>query len=232
MSSLLDYFLDKNEEMLHIMFGAKVYTEEELAQQGVHISERESMIKSTEGNLKALDSYLDLREGLPTRDTVFYDQNKTVKNSRMHYNSNVLNFQSEKVHRASAEYAPFETEYNSENFINQKWTDDKGNPTAEAYLIRAIFENAEGTEGIFEKALKSKNLSEGYTVDKLSTENFMPIAWKYLTTNSKLKPAIRGIHNIQDGKKPTESQLKAIKEVVAQWKMGDNRFRALMEVAD
>ena len=232
MSSLLDYFLDKNEEMLHIMFGAKVYTEEELAQQGVHISERESMIKSAEGNLKALDSYLDLREGLPTRDTVFYDQNKTVKNGRMHYNSNVLNFQAEKVHRALAEYAPFETEYNSKNFINQKWTDDKGNPTAEAYLIRAIFENAEGTEGIFEKALKSKNLSEGYTVDKLSTENFMPIAWKYLTTNSKLKTAIRGIHNIQDGKKPTESQLKAIQEVVAQWKMGANSFRALMEVAN
>ena len=232
MSSLLDYFLDKNEEMLHIMFGTKVYTEEELAQQGVHISERESMIKSAEGNLKALDSYLDLREGLPTRDTVFYDQTKAVKNSRMHYNSNVLNFQAEKVHRALAEYAPFETEYNSENFINQKWTDDKGNPTAEAYLIRAIFENAEGTEGIFEKALKSKNLSEGYTVDKLSTENFMPIAWKYLTTNSKLKTAIRGIHNIQDGKKPTESQLKAIQEVVAQWKMGANSFRALMEVAN
>ena len=232
MSSLLDYFLDKNEEMLHIMFGTKVYTEEELAQQGVHISERESMIKSAEGNLKALDSYLDLREGLPTRDTVFYDQIKAVKNGRMHYNSNVLNFQAEKVHRALAEYAPFETEYNSENFINQKWTDDKGNPTAEAYLIRAIFENAEGTEGIFEKALKSKNLSEGYTVDKLSTENFMPIAWKYLTTNSKLKTAIRGIHNIQDGKKPTESQLKAIQEVVAQWKMGANSFRALMEVAN
>lgn len=232
MSSLLDYFLDNNEEMLHIMFGAKVYTEEELAQQGVHISERESMIKSAEGNLKALDSYLDLREGLPTRDTVFYDQIKAVKNGRMHYNSNVLNFQAEKVHRALAEYAPFETEYNSKNFINQKWTDDKGNPTAEAYLIRAIFENAEGTEGIFEKALKSKNLSEGYTVDKLSTENFMPIAWKYLTTNSKLKPAIRGIHNIQDGKKPTESQLKAIQEVVAQWKMGANSFRALMEVAN
>ena len=232
MSSLLDYFLDNNEEMLHTMFGAKVYTEEELAQQGVHISERESMIKSAEGNLKALDSYLDLREGLPTRDTVFYDQIKAVKNGRMHYNSNVLNFQAEKVHRALAEYAPFGTEYNSKNFINQKWTDDKGNPTAEAYLIRAIFENAEGTEGIFEKALKSKNLSEGYTVDKLSTENFMPIAWKYLTTNSKLKTAIRGIHNIQDSKKPTESQLKAIQEVVAQWKMGANSFRALMEVAN
>ena len=232
MSSLLDYFLDNNEEMLHIMFGAKVYTEEELAQQGVHISERESMIKSSEGNLKALDSYLDLKEGLPTRDTVFYDQIKTVKNGRMHYNSNVLNFQSEKVHRALAEYAPFETEYNSKDFINQKWTDDKGNPTAEAYHIRAIFENAEGTEDIFEKALKSKNLSEGYTVDKLSTENFMPIAWKYLTTNRKLKTAIRGIHNIQDGKKPTELQLKAIQEVVAQWEMGANSFRALMEVAN
>lgn len=232
MSSLLDYFLDNNEEMLHTMFGAKVYTAEELAQQGVHISERESMIKSAEGNLKALDSYLDLREGLPTRDTVFYDQIKTVKNGRMHYNSNVLNFQAEKVHRALAEYAPFETEYNSKNFINQKWTDDKGNPTAEAYLIRAIFENAEGTEGIFEKALKSKNLSEGYTVDKLSTENFMPIAWKYLTTDRKLKTAIRGIHNIQDGKKPTESQLKAIQEVVAQWEMGASSFRALMEVAN
>lgn len=232
MSSLLDYFLDNNEEMLHILFGAKVYTEEELAQQGVHISERESMIKSAEGNLKALDSYLDLREGLLTRDTVFYDQIKTVKNTRMHYNSNVLNFQAEKVHRALAEYAPFETEYNSKNFINQKWTDDKGNPTAEAYLIRAIFENAEGTEGIFEKALKSKNLSAGYTVDKLSTENFMPIAWKYLTTNSELKTAIRGIRNIQDGKKPTEPRLKAIQEVVAQWGMGANSFRALMEVAN
>lgn len=232
MSSLLDYFLDNNEEMLHIMFGAKVYTSEELAQQGVHISERESMIKSAEGNLKALDSYLDLREGLPTRDTVFYDQNKAVKNTRMHYNSNVFNFQSEKVHRALGEYASFETEYNSKNFINQKWIDDKGLPTAEAYLIRAIFENAEGTEGIFEKALKSKKLSEGYTVDKLSTENFMPIAWKYLTTNRELKTAIRGIHNIQDGKKPTERQLKAIQEVVAQWKMGANSFRALMEVAN
>lgn len=232
MSSLLDYFLDKNEEMLHIMFGAKVYTEEELAQQGVHISERESMIKSAEGNLKALNSYLDLREGLPTRDTVFYDQIKAVKNDRMHYNSNVFNFQSEKVHRALGEYASFETEFDSKNFINQKWIDDKGKPTVEAYLSRAVFENAEGTEGIFEEALKGKNLSEGYTVDKLSTENFMPIAWKYLTTNSKLKTAIRGIHNIQGSKKPTEPQLKAIQEVVAQWGMGANSFRALMEVAN
>ena len=46
------------------------------------------------------------------------------------------------------------------------------------------------------------------------------------------RSAIRGIHSIQDDKKPTEPQLEAIQEVVAQWEMGANSFRALMEVAN
>lgn len=231
MSSIMDWFVDNNLDVLHEMFGAKVYTEEELETQGVHISERETKIKSAESNLRALDSYLDFKAGLPSVDTLFYDQIKVVKNSRMHYNSNVFNFQSEKVHRALGEYANFEITLNTENFTNGVWFNDDGKPTAETYFLRAIFENAEGTEGKFKEALKRKKLSDGYTVDKLSSENFIPTALGII--NSKdVKTASRGIHSIQAGKKPTEPQLRAIQKVVKAWGMGANSFRALVEVAN
>ena len=231
MSGIMDWFVDNNLDVLHEMFGAKVYTEEELEAQGVHISERESRIKAAESTLRALDSYLDFKAGLPSVDTLFYDQIKAVKNERMHYNSNVFNFQSEKVHRALGEYANFEITLNTENFTNGVWFNNKGKPTAETYFLRAVFENAEGTEGKFKEALKSKKLSDGYTVDKLSSENFIPTALDIINSRD-VKTASRGIHAIQAGKKPTEPQLRAIQKVVEEWGMGANSFRALVEVAN
>ena len=231
MTGIMDWFVGNNIDVLHEMFGAKVYTEEELQAQGVHISQRESQIKSAQSNLRALESYLDFKEGLPSADTVFYDLIKVVKNTRMHYNSNVVNFQSEKIHRALMEYANFEVTLNTDNFINGVWFDEKGNPTPETYFLRAVFENAEGTEDIFKEALKGKKLSDGFTVDKLSSENFIPTALKIINSRD-VTTASRGIHNIQAGKKPTDAQMKAIQKVVKEWGMGANSFRALVEVAN
>lgn len=229
MLSLVDNLRQQDNEFFYDLFQARVPTDEELATK--HLSKHESLKESAEGNIRDIDNFFGFVDGLPSKDTPFYDSIKTAKNSRMHYMSNVVNFQTSKIHRALVELANFKVDIDLSNFDGEIWFDDKGKPKPETLFLRAIFENAEGTEDIFKPILKDMGF-DGFTVDKVPSGAFLPIAYEYLTSDIKVNNAVLAVRQLQAGKTLSSEQKTHIKELVDTWDMGANSFRAMMEVSN
>lgn len=229
MLSLVDNLRQQDNEFFYDLFQARVPTDEELATK--HLSKHESLKESAEGNIRDIDNFFGFVDGLPSKDTPFYDSIKTAKNSRMHYMSNVVNFQTSKIHRALVELANFKVDIDLSGFDGETWFDDKGKPKPETLFLRAIFENAEGTEDIFKPILKDMGF-DGFTVDKVPSGAFLPIAYEYLTSDIKVNNAVLAVRQLQAGKTLSSEQKTHIKELVDTWGMGANSFRALMEVSN
>lgn len=229
MLSLVDSLRQQDNEFFYDLFQARVPTDEELATK--HLSKHESLKESAEGNIRDIDNFFDFVDGLPSKDTPFYDSIKTAKNSRMHYMSNVVNFQTSKIHRALVELANFKVDIDLSGFDGETWFDDKGKPKPETLFLRAVFENAEGTEDIFKPILKDMGF-DGFTVDKVPSGAFLPIAYEYLTADIKVNNAVLAVRDLQAGKTLSSEQKTHIKELVDTWGMGANSFRALMEVSN
>lgn len=229
MLSLVDNLRQQDNEFFYDLFQARVPADEELV--NIHVSKHESLKESAEGNSRDIDNFFGFVDGLPSKDTPFYDSIKTAKNSRMHYMSNVVNFQTSKIHRALVELANFKVDIDLSNFDGEIWFDDKGKPKPETLFLRAVFENAEGTEDIFKPILKNMGF-DGFTVDKVPSGAFLPIAYEYLTTDIKVNNAVLAVRDLQAGKTLSSEQKAHIKELVDTWDMGANSFRALMEVSN
>lgn len=229
MLSLVDNLRQQDNEFFYDLFQARVPTDEELATK--HLSKHESLKESAEGNIRDIDNFFGFVDGLPSKDTPFYDSIKTAKNSRMHYMSNVVNFQTSKIHRALVELANFKVDIDLSGFDGVTWFDDKGKPKPETLFLRAIFENAEGTEDIFKPILKDMGF-DGFTVDKVPSGAFLPIAYEYLTSDIKVNNAVLAVRQLQAGKTLSSEQKTHIKELVDTWGMGANSFRAMMEVSN
>lgn len=229
MLSLVDNLRQQDNEFFYDLFQARVPTDEELV--NIHVSKHESLKESALGNSRDIDNFFGFVDGLPSKDTPFYDSIKTAKNSRMHYMSNVVNFQTSKIHRALVELANFKVDIDLSGFDGETWFDDKGKPKPETLFLRAIFENAEGTEDIFKPILKDMGF-DGFTVDKVPSGAFLPIAYEYLTSDIKVNNAVLAVRQLQAGKTLSSEQKTHIKELVDTWGMGANSFRALMEVSN
>lgn len=229
MLSLVDNLRQQDNEFFYDLFQARVPTDEELATK--HLSKHESLKESAEGNIRDIDNFFGFVDGLPSKDTPFYDSIKTAKNSRMHYMSNVVNFQTSKIHRALVELANFKVDIDLSGFDGETWFDDKGKPKPETLFLRAVFENAEGTEDIFKPILKDMGF-DGFTVDKVPSGAFLPIAYEYLTSDIKVNNAVLAVRQLQAGKTLSSEQKTHIKELVDTWGMGANSFRAMMEVSN
>lgn len=229
MLSLVDNLRQQDNEFFYDLFQARVPADEELV--NIHVSKHESLKESAEGNSRDIDNFFGFVDGLPSKDTPFYDSIKTAKNSRMHYMSNVVNFQTSKIHRALVELANFKVDIDLSGFDGVTWFDDKGKPKPETLFLRAVFENAEGTEDIFKPILKDMGF-DGFTVDKVPSGAFLPIAYEYLTTDIKVNNAVLAVRDLQAGKTLSSEQKAHIKELVDTWDMGANSFRALMEVSN
>ena len=229
MLSLVDNLRQQDNEFFYDLFQARVPADEELV--NIHVSKHESLKESAEGNSRDIDSFFGFVDGLPSKDTPFYDSIKTAKNSRMHYMSNVVNFQTSKIHRALVELANFKVDIDLSGFDGVTWFDDKGKPKPETLFLRAVFENAEGTEDIFKPILKDMGF-DGFTVDKVPSGAFLPIAYEYLTADIKVNNAVLAVRDLQAGKTLSSEQKAHIKELVDTWDMGANSFRALMEVSN
>lgn len=229
MLSLVEGLREQDNEFFYDLFQARVPTDEELATK--HLSKHESLKESAEGNIRDIDNFFGFVDGLPSKDTPFYDSIKTAKNSRMHYMSNVVNFQTSKIHRALVELANFKVDIDLSGFDGETWFDDKGKPKPETLFLRAIFENAEGTEDIFKPILKDMGF-DGFTVDKVPSGAFLPIAYEYLTSDIKVNNAVLAVRQLQAGKTLSSEQKTHIKELVDTWGMGANSFRAMMEVSN
>lgn len=229
MLSLVEGLREQDNEFFYDLFQARVPTDEELV--NIHVSKHESLKESALGNSRDIDNFFGFVDGLPSKDTPFYDSIKTAKNSRMHYMSNVVNFQTSKIHRALVELANFKVDIDLSNFDGEIWFDDKGKPKPETLFLRAVFENTEGTEDIFKPILKNMGF-DGFTVDKVPSGAFLPIAYEYLTTDIKVNNAVLAVRDLQAGKTLSSEQKAHIKELVDTWDMGANSFRALMEVSN
>lgn len=229
MLSLVDNLRQQDNEFFYDLFQARVPTDEELV--NIHVSKHESLKESALGNSRDIDNFFGFVDSLPSKDTPFYDSIKTAKNSRMHYMSNVVNFQTSKIHRALVELANFKVDIDLSGFDGVTWFDDKGKPKPETLFLRAVFENAEGTEDIFKPILKDMGF-DGFTVDKVPSGAFLPIAYEYLTTDIKVNNAVLAVRDLQAGKTLSSEQKAHIKELVDTWDMGANSFRALMEVSN
>ena len=229
MLSLVDNLRQQDNEFFYDLFQARVPTDEELV--NIHVSKHESLKESALGNSRDIDNFFGFVNGLPSKDTPFYDRIKTAKNSRMHYMSNVVNFQTSKIHRALVELANFKVDIDLSGFDGVTWFDDKGKPKPETLFLRAVFENAKGTEDIFKPILKDMGF-DGFTVDKVPSGAFLPIAYEYLTTDIKVNNAVLAVRDLQAGKTLSSEQKAHIKELVDTWDMGANSFRALMEVSN
>lgn len=229
MLSLVDNLRQQDNEFFYDLFQARVPTDEELV--NIHVSKHESLKESALGNSRDIDNFFGFVDGLPSKDTPFYDSIKTAKNSRMHYMSNVVNFQTSKIHRALVELANFKVDIDLSGFDGETWFDDKGKPKPETLFLRAVFENAEGTEDIFKPILKDMGF-DGFTVDKVPSGAFLPIAYEYLTSDIKVNNAVLAVRQLQAGKTLSSEQKAHIKELVDTWDMGANSFRALMEVSN
>lgn len=229
MLSLVDNLRQQDNEFFYDLFQARVPADEELV--NIHVSKHESLKESAEGNSRDIDNFFGFVDGLPSKDTPFYDSIKTAKNSRMHYMSNVVNFQTSKIHRALVELANFKVDIDLSGFDGVTWFDDKGKPKPETLFLRAVFENAEGTEDIFKPILKDMGF-DGFTVDKVPSGAFLPIAYEYLTTDIKVNNAVLAVRDLQAGKTLSSEQKAHIKELVDTWDMRANSFRALMEVSN
>ena len=229
MLSLVDNLRQQDNEFFYDLFQARVPADEELV--NIHVSKHESLKESALGNSRDIDNFFGFVDGLPSKDTPFYDSIKTAKNSRMHYMSNVVNFQTSKIHRALVELANFKVDIDLSGFDGVTWFDDKGKPKPETLFLRAVFENAEGTEDIFKPILKDMGF-DGFTVDKVPSGAFLPIAYEYLTTDIKVNNAVLAVRDLQAGKTLSSEQKAHIKELVDTWDMGANSFRALMEVSN
>lgn len=211
------------------VFGARV-TDEQLAKK--HISKRLSMQATAEAIQRDLDHYFEWANSLPTTDTKFYDRIKVVINDRMHYASNVFNFQSSKVHRALGEYDSFKTEIDLTDFDGSTWFDKDNKPLAITLFLRAVFENAEGTEDIFKEQFIKYGLADGHTVDKVPSDIFMPVAWNYLTTDKQVANAVLAMQSLLAGNTLNQQQKQDILDLVKAWDMQGQSFRALLEITN
>ena len=207
------------DDVVDKLLGATI-TEE--AVNKLHISRRKGAIEKAQSIKRELDNHREWSAFVGDRP--FYDTITTAINNRMHYDSNVWNFQSSTVQRAFGELANFKITIPTQTLELVK--DNK--PTLQGLFIRAVFENAEGTEDFFKERLKHK-YPKGWTVDKIPSVDFMPVALEYIN-QPYINDAINAILKTQSNDTLTQTDLQAIERVVIEWDMGARSLRALMEL--
>lgn len=207
------------DDVVDKLLGATI-TEEEVNK--LHISRRKGAIEKAQSIKRELDNHKEWSAFVGDRP--FYDTITTAINNRMHYDSNVWNFQSSTIQRAFGELANFKITIPTQTLELVK--DNK--PTLQGLFIRAVFENAEGTEDFFKQRLKHK-YPKGWTVDKIPSRDFMPVALEYIN-QPYINDAINAILKTQSNDTLTQTDLQAIERVVTEWGMGARSLRALMEL--
>lgn len=206
------------------MIGGTAITDEELSK--LHITRQESEKAKREGIQRELDNALEWYDEI--KDNEFYDTIDVKVNTRMHYASNLFNMQSSTLHRALGGYKQHQVEIATKDF-KPDFSQKKGKLPITTYFLKAIAENAEGTENFIKEKLKGTEYeTAGGTVDKLPAHIFMPIFWEYLQSD-KVQSAIQALQNIRD-EVDTPQDKKAVKELVAEWGMGMQSFKALNEL--
>lgn len=249
--SLLTNLASQHEDAFLEMIGAKL-KEGEL--QTAHINDRDGLEGKAEAVMRDWTNAVDFINSIPKADGVrkYWDTMFMAVNSRMHYNSNVFNYQSSKLHRAMAEPSNFKVtvqlknkdgssvldslqsklkEYGKE-IHSKHLTKDELNLT---YFLRALAENMEGSEDFIEvyfKNTSSKEIfTEGFTVDKLPSYVFIPAFIEYLN-QEHIQKATEIVSKAQAGDKISSTEMNHLSSVIDEMAMTGSSLRALREWAD
>lgn len=230
MTTVLDKF--RSETLL--MMKADV-TEEQLAAE--HVSDRHSVKSSAEGLLRELSTMTDFVGSLAIDSTgkreAFFDSIYGAKNNRMHYSSNMVNFQLSKIHRAMVDYENFEADVDITGLDTQNWYNEDGTTSELGFVMRGIMEQAEGTENLMEKALEGSAFTQGFTVDKLPSEAVLDHFYKYVTTDEQVTKAVASMDKLlNQSNKFTSEDMSNISELVEFWEGDLGSFRVLMELTN
>lgn len=249
--SLLTNLASQHEDAFLEMIGAKL-KEGEL--QTAHINDRDGLEGKAEAVMRDWTNAVDFINSIPKVDGVrkYWDTVFMAVNSRMHYNSNVFNYQSSKLHRAMAEPSNFKVtvqlknkdgssvldslqsklkEYGKE-IHSKHLTKDELNLT---YFLRALAENMEGSEDFIEAYFESTGskeiFTEGFTVDKLPSYVFIPAFIEYLN-QEHIQKATKIVSKAQAGDKISSEEMNHLSSVIDEMAMTGSSLRALREWAD
>lgn len=249
--SLLTNLASQHEDAFLEMIGAKL-KEGEL--QTAHINDRDGLEGKSEAVMRDWTNAVDFINSIPKVDGVrkYWDTMFMAVNSRMHYNSNVFNYQSSKLHRAMAEPSNFKVTVQLKNkdgssvldslqsklkehgkeIHSKHLTKDELNLT---YFLRALAENMEGSEDFIEAYFESTGskevFTEGFTVDKLPSYVFIPAFIEYLN-QEHIQKATEIVSKAQAGDKISSEEMNHLSSAIKEMKMGANSLRALREWAD
>lgn len=249
--SLLTNLASQHEDAFLEMIGAKL-KEGEL--QTAHINDRDGLEGKSEAVMRDWTNAVDFINSIPKVDGVrkYWDTMFMAVNSRMHYNSNVFNYQSSKLHRAMAEPSNFKVTVQLKNkdgssvldslqsklkehgkdIHSKHLTKDELNLT---YFLRALAENMEGSEDFieayFENTGSKEIFTEGFTVDKLPSYVFIPAFIEYLN-QEHIQKVTEIVSKAQAGDKISSEEMNHLSSAIAEMKMGANSLRALREWAD
>lgn len=249
--SLLTNLASQHEDAFLEMIGAKL-KEGEL--QTAHINDRDGLEGKSEAVMRDWTNAVDFINSIPKVDGIrkYWDTMFMAVNSRMHYNSNVFNYQSSKLHRAMAEPSNFKVTVQLKNkdgssvldslqsklkehgkeIHSKHLTKDELNLT---YFLRALAENMEGSEDFieayFENTGSKEIFTEGFTVDKLPSYVFIPAFIEYLN-QEHIQKATEIVSKAQAGDKISAEEMNHLSSVIDEMAMTGSSLRALREWAD
>ncbi|OOR84929.1 hypothetical protein B0180_02035 [Moraxella canis] len=249
--SLLTNLASQHEDTFLEMIGAKL-KEGEL--QTAHINDRDGLEGKSEAVMRDWTNAVDFINSIPKVNGVrqYWDTMFMAVNSRMHYNSNIFNYQSSKLHRAMAEPSNFKVTVQLKNTDGTSVLDSLQSKLKEhgkeihskhltkdelklTYFLRALAENMEGSEDFIDAYFASTGakeiFTEGFTVDKLPSYVFIPAFIEYLN-QVHIQTATEIVSKAQAGDKISSKEMDHLSGVIAEMKMGANSLRALREWAD
>jgi len=217
-----------------VMMEAEV-TDEQLAAE--HVSDRHSVQSAAEGQFREIENMMDFVGTLGKDSTgnreEFFDSVYGAKNNRMHYGSNMVNFQLSKIHRSVVEYGNFKSEIDISqwNESTPNWFNEDGTTSDLGLMLRGIMEQAEGTENLIREALKGTAFSQGFTVDKLPSEVALDPFFDYLNSDPQVLKAIDAMDILMNNpNKFNQLDMDSITELVSFWEGGAGSFRVLSEL--
>ncbi|OOS20280.1 hypothetical protein B0680_10510, partial [Moraxella pluranimalium] len=238
----------EHSDAFHQMIGSQV-TQEQLDSK--HDRDHAGMLGKAEATKRDWENAVSWITAIPAVNGVreYWDTMFMAVNSRMHLNATVMNIQGSKLHRAMADLKNFKVSIK----IKQKGKStlesmvaklkDKGSKikakdlTNEElklmFYIRAMGENAEGSEDFIETWIKNSEYAEtfktGFTVDKLPSYVFIPAFLDYMGQDY-IQDAMKAVTKQMNGEKLTASEMDKITTAVADMDMGASSLRALMEM--
>lgn len=230
----LQKLVEKFPEQAKTMIGAYISKD---TLDGMHESKRVGAEAKAEGNNRELERLIGFTSGLKRDEEgnyqEFFDSNYVTKNNRGQYNSNEVNMQTMKIHRAMVDYKNFEQVIEADTLNNLTGTETDfvvdGELTDLGHLFSAIAENAEGTEGAIGSMLSNLTYRIGFTVDKVRAEDFLPAFFEHLETDEAIQSAVASTQKLLEDKELSQSDMDNIQSVVDAWGMQALSFRALVE---